>query len=152
MPGRQRVTGGCLCGAVRYQATVAPADVHYCHCRMCQRAFGNVFAMFASFPKDSIRFIGRKPKLYHSSRIAKRGHCARCGTPLTMEGPFRNDKIGISVGSLDHPERVRPKIHWGIESQVPWLRISDRLARKRTMDDPVVAEAWRKARKLKSKT
>ena len=39
-----RLTGGCLFNAIRYECTEPPCDVHYCHCRLCQRAFGNVFA------------------------------------------------------------------------------------------------------------
>jgi hypothetical protein len=125
MAARKRVTGGCLCGAVRYEASVAPADAHYCHCRMCQRAFGNAFATF----------------------VARRGFCARCGTPLVFRNVYRDNRIGISIGSLDHPELAPPEIHWGIESIVPWLKIADRLPRKHTMQDPSVADAWTLAKK-----
>jgi hypothetical protein len=86
MATRKRVTGGCLCDAIRYEASVSPADAHYCHCRMCQRAFGNAFATFVSFPLDRFRWIRGRPKMYQSSKIARRGFCARCGTPLV----FRN--------------------------------------------------------------
>ena len=140
------ITGGCLCGAVRYRASVALSDVHYCHCRMCQRAFGNLFAVFGGVPKDALRFTCGSPKLYRSSPIARRGFCGKCGTPLLMEHVPDNGIVGISIGSLDHPERVRPEIHWGSESEVPWLKIADGLPHKRTMDDPAVVKAWRAAK------
>ncbi|MGO9602157.1 MAG: GFA family protein [Candidatus Binataceae bacterium] len=149
-PRARRVTGGCLCGAVRYSASVPPSGVHYCHCRICQRAFGNVFAIFGSFPKDKFRFTLSKPRIYRSSAIARRGFCGRCGTPLLTEQVPPNGQIGISVGSLDHPERVRPEIHWGSESEIPWLKISDRLPHKHTMDDPAVAAAWQQLRRRRS--
>lgn len=144
---RVRVTGRCLCGAVRYEALVAPADAHYCHCRMCQRAFGNVFAMFVSFPLNRFRWIRGRPKMYPSSKIARRGFCARCGTPMVFSNVYRDNRIGISVGSLDRPDLIRPEIHWGVESMVPWLAIEDGLPRKHTMEDPSVADAWARAKK-----
>ncbi len=63
-----------------------------------------------------------------------------------MESLPSGGRIGISVGSLDYPERVRPEVHWGSESEVPWLRIADGLPHKHTMDDPEVAERWRRLR------
>jgi hypothetical protein len=147
MATRKPVTGGCLCGAVRYEASVSPTDAHYCHCRMCQRAFGNAFATFVSFPLDKFRWVRGRPKMYQSSKIARRGFCARCGTPLVFRNVYRDNRIGISIGSLDHPELAPPEIHWGIESIVPWLKIADRLPRKHTMQDPSVADAWTLAKK-----
>ena len=54
------VTGGCLCGRVRYEADEAPSRTHYCHCRMCQRHFGNAFGMYTSFLTDRLRFTGER--------------------------------------------------------------------------------------------
>ena len=138
------VTGGCLCGAVRYESSEAPVDVSYCHCRMCQRSSGNAFGMFASFRRDAFRFTRGEPKLYKSSAFAERGFCAECGTPLIFwyltPGPL-SEEIGVSLGSLDHPEDASPKSHWGIESQMPWLTIDDGLPRKRTEEDPEYIKA-----------
>src|SRR3981081_3457000 len=144
---RERVTGGCFCGAVRYEASVAPADVHYCHCRMCQRAFGYLFAILCSFPLDQFSWVRGRPKMYQSSKVARRGFCARCGTPLVFRNVDDDNRIGISVGSLDRPELAAPEIHWGIESKARWLGIDDALPRKHTMEDPSVAEAWARVKK-----
>lgn len=129
------ITGGCLCGAIRYEASVPLTDVHYCHCRMCQKAFGNLFGVFGSVPRAALRFTAGSPKLYPSSPFAERGFCAACGTPLTFRY-LKSDWIAVSIGSLDRPEAVRPEIHWGIESQVPWLAINDDLPRKPIEGDP----------------
>ncbi|MEE8274940.1 MAG: GFA family protein [Alphaproteobacteria bacterium] len=67
------ITGGCLCGAIRYEATETPHDAGYCHCRTCQKAYGNVFTVGAAFPKDRFRFTRGEPRLYRSSEIAERG-------------------------------------------------------------------------------
>ncbi|HLI13876.1 MAG TPA: GFA family protein [Alphaproteobacteria bacterium] len=129
------ITGGCLCGTVRYEARTALTDVHYCHCRLCQKAFGNLFAVFGSLPAAALRFTAGAPKLYRSSPYAERGFCAECGTPLTFRY-LSSTWIAVSIGSLDRPELVRPEIHRGIESQVPWLTIDDNLPRKAIEGDP----------------
>ncbi len=85
--------------------------------------------------------------MYQSSKVARRGFCARCGTPLVFRNVDSDKRIGISIGSLDHPEEVRPEIHWGVESMVPWFAIDDDLPRKHTMEDPSVAEAWARVKK-----
>ncbi len=50
------ITGGCMCGAIRYEATEPPQEVGYCHCRMCQKATGNLFYPYATFRSDAFRF------------------------------------------------------------------------------------------------
>jgi hypothetical protein len=143
------IRGRCLCGAIRYEASRPPIEVHYCHCRLCQRAFGNALAIFGTFPSDEFRFVQGRPKFYRSSPIARRGFCAKCGTPLLMESVPSNGRIGISIGSLDHPDRVQPTIHWGSESELKWLKIADRLPHKHTMEDPAVAAAWKRVRRTR---
>ncbi len=138
----ERLTGGCLCNAVRYKCTEAPCDVHYCHCRLCQRAFGNVFAVFGSLPVPALSFTRGTPKLYRSTPYAERGFCGACGTPLTFRD-LRSGWIAISIGSLDHPDAVQPEMHWGIESQVPWLALHDELPRKPIEGDSAYM-AWRR--------
>jgi hypothetical protein len=129
------LSGGCLCGAIRYVCTEWPCDVHYCHCRLCQKAFGNIFAVFGSLPKMSLQFTRGTPHLYRSTPYAERGFCRDCGSPLTFRY-LRSDWIAVSIGSLDHPELVRPEMHWGIESAVPWSTLHDGLPLKRIEGDP----------------
>ena len=130
------ITGGCLCGAVRYEAHEPPPRVAYCHCRMCQRAYGNLFGTFASFRIETFRYTRGEPRFYRSSAWAERGFCPTCGTPLVFLDA--TDTLGVLVGSLDHPEHWPPVAghHLGIESQIPWLRIDDDLPRWRTEDYP----------------
>ncbi len=130
-----RVTGGCLCGAVRYAATAAARRVTYCHCAMCRKASGAPVSVFAAFAADALAFTSGRPKVYRSSSFVERGFCAACGTPLTYRY-LRSDALSVTVGSLDHPERVAPESHWGIESHLPWLTIADDLPRKRPDEDP----------------
>jgi hypothetical protein len=102
---------------------------------LCQKAFGNVFAVFGSLPRTAWRITRGAPQLYHSSPYAERGFCRDCGTPLTF-AYLRSDWIAIAIGSLDRPEAIRPETHWGVESQVPWLALHDSLPRKSIEGDP----------------
>jgi len=120
------LTGGCQCGAVRYRAKVQAPNAYYCHCRMCQRAFGNVFATFFNAPAADVVWERGEPKLYCSSPLAQRGFCGACGTPLS----FRYDgaaRIDLSVGSLDDPAVMRPAFHLCVESRVGAFHVPDGL-------------------------
>jgi hypothetical protein len=129
------LTGGCQCGAVRYALQMAPQNVHYCHCRMCQKAVGNLFAALAPVKKSALRWLAAPPALYASSNVAARGFCAACGTPLTFA---YNDSewIAVTIGSLDDPAAIRPERHYGVEALLPWLAIDDDLPRERTEEAP----------------
>ena len=122
-------TGGCLCGAVRYRATADPVRAVHCHCDMCRRASGAAFLTFVLFPKDGFAWTGDEPKLYRSSAGAERGFCAQCGGTLVMHEAVLEDRVQVTLGSLDRPQDVRPDDHVWTENQVPWLRLDDGLPR-----------------------
>ena len=131
-----KTTGGCMCGAVRYEASEAPIDAGYCHCRMCQRALGNVISAWVYFRPSAFGFTRGEPKYHKSSDLGDRGFCGNCGTPLPGRSVDVQSPVGVQVGTLDHPEDVRPSAHWGIESAMHWLAIDDDLPRLRTEDIP----------------
>ncbi len=131
------ITGGCLCGAVRYEASGPPRDVQYCHCRMCQKNTGGAFSVLAGFRADGFRITRGGPTFYKSSDIVERGFCANCGSSLVYRY-FDPDHlyVWVSVGTLDNPEAAPPTHHYGIESQVSWLTINDGFPQARAEDDP----------------
>ncbi|MGH8456518.1 MAG: GFA family protein [Stenotrophobium sp.] len=125
------ITGGCQCGAVRYALRMTPQKTHYCHCRMCQRAVGNLFAALTGVRKDQIEWTRGASSYYASSSVARRGFCAQCGTPLSFDY-HHSQWIYLTVGSLDRPEQVTPEKHYGVESRLPWLNLQDDLPQKAT--------------------
>ena len=134
------VTGGCLCGAVRFQSTEPPEEVSYCHCRMCQKSCGNPYFLGAFIPVKAFHFTKGAPKYYRSSKWAERGFCVDCGTPLI----FRDgtDTHAIYVATLDHPEEWPPTLcHSGMESRIHWDIIRDDLPCWNTEDDPEYIKA-----------
>jgi hypothetical protein len=122
-------TGGCLCGAVRYRATVDPIRAVNCHCGMCRRASGAAFLTHVHFPIGAFTWSQGYPTRYRSSSEAERGFCNRCGSTLTMHETVLDDRVQVTLGSLDRPDNVRPDDHVWTGSQLPWLRIDDDLPR-----------------------
>ncbi len=123
------VTGGCLCGAIRYESTEPPNWVKYCHCRICQQAYGGLYAVGLEFPGEAFRYTKGEVTYYQSSSWAKRGFCANCGSPVDHLYVNDPDPI-VCIGTLDHPEDWPPGSHVGIESKVPWYVISDDLPQR----------------------
>lgn len=134
------MTGGCACGAVRFEAEVDSDDAYLCHCRMCQRATGSVSIAFKNLPQAKVRWLSG-PDWYQSSPIAKRPYCAACGTSLGfqfLEGP----NMDLTVASFDEPERFRPTSHFGVESlHEAWIETSG-LPAKRCDEHPVLVDKW----------
>ncbi|MBF9233443.1 GFA family protein [Microvirga alba] len=110
-------TGGCQCGAVRYRLMSEPTGASICHCRMCQKAFGNYFAPLAGVPLEDLIWTKAQPGIFKSSEAVERGFCRDCGTPLSFRY-VESDRISVSIGSLDDPDRVRPETQYGMESRL----------------------------------
>jgi hypothetical protein len=136
--------GGCLCGQVRYEATPDHRDGYYCHCRMCQLAFGNTRAAFFNLRKSEVRWLGVPPTSYASSKIARRGFCGRCGTPLSFEF-LEGERMDLSVGSLDEPGLLQPTEHFAVESRIDRWFHDDGLPQNRIADNAEIRQRWRDA-------
>jgi hypothetical protein len=128
-------TGGCQCGAVRYRFKAEPARRSVCHCRMCQKALGNVFAPFAGGALAEFEWTRGAPKIFHSSDVGERGFCADCGTPLTYRD-MREPKIFLTVGSFDDPSRLAPTVNTGIQGKLAWIDAVAGLPSSETEPDP----------------
>lgn len=114
------IAGGCQCGAVRYRASAVYDNAHLCHCRMCQKAVGNLFAALVAVPRDALVWTRGTPARFRSSAHVDRGFCAACGTPLTYDDET-SDSVSVTIGSLDDPAAFRPVSHDGIEGRMPWF-------------------------------
>ena len=129
------IAGGCLCGAVRYEASEPPTDSCYCHCSMCQRWTGAPASAGLGFRIAALRITRGQPKFYNSSPSVERGFCSDCGSSLFMRYPDY-DEFWVTIGSLDNPEDATPQRHMGIESQLPWFVLADDLPRSRSEEEP----------------
>ncbi|MDN3638832.1 GFA family protein [Simiduia curdlanivorans] len=114
------VSGGCQCGAVRYHADAMLDNAHICHCRMCQKAVGNVFAALVAAPIEAFAWTRGEPSVFKSSELVERGFCHQCGTPLFYRG-LNSKRINLTIGSLDQPENFAPKSQMGSEARLVWF-------------------------------
>jgi len=121
----ERITGGCLCRACRYETEAAPLDVRVCHCKLCQKATGAAFYARVRVPLDSLTISG-PVGWFHSSPPVRRGFCTRCGTTLFSERADAN-RIGIAMGSLDDPDRFSPTEQIWMSSKQAWVDLGDDL-------------------------
>lgn len=138
-----KMVGGCQCGAVRFEAEVASDDAYLCHCRMCQRASGNVSIAFVNLPKAAVTWLSG-PDWYHSSPIARRPFCSKCGTPLGFEY-HDGETMDLHVATFDDPSRFVPKHHYGVETRLEHWRDTKGLPDYKITDSPKTVELWMNA-------
>jgi hypothetical protein len=119
--------GGCLCGAIRYEARGPATHLCVCHCVSCRRAAGSPGVSWATFQRERLRFLEGEPAEYASTARVMRGFCVQCGTTLTYWNDARPTLIDVTIGSLDEPERLPPAAHIWMEDRVAWEHPGDGL-------------------------
>ncbi len=120
--------GGCLCGAIRYTITGAPAMAMVCHCTHCQKQSGSAFSTIIGINAADIAIRGT-PASYadtgDSGGAVTRQFCGTCGSPLFSLIGARPDMIFVKSGTLDDPSGFAPAVHiWG-KSKQPWVETGD---------------------------
>jgi hypothetical protein len=117
-------SGGCACGAIRYECTAEPLLSLNCHCRDCQRETGSAFAPILGVLKAAFTLTQGSPKSFDltadSGQTTRRAFCAECGSPLFGQPGSRPDMVTIRVGSLDDPSEFRPGRDIYTASAQPW--------------------------------
>jgi hypothetical protein len=129
--GTHVVTGGCMCGAVRYGAPECHAVV-YCHCSSCKSHTGGAVVCLAGYQRSEIVWSGDERQIYHSSAGVQRGFCGKCGTPLTWEGTVEElggELIEVFVGTTDDPDALIPMAHIWSDERYKWFDTVDELPR-----------------------
>ena len=117
------LTGGCLCGAVKFSLEDRLKSFYLCHCKQCRQLTGSAFAANIITDKDNITWHSGQDKVSiyeHSSRQFSKSFCQRCGSAL----PFIN-KTGTSLivpaGSLNEPLEMKPQANIFASEEAPWL-------------------------------
>lgn len=119
-------TGGCACGAIRYECTAGPMMMLKCHCRDCQHVTGDGFAAAVVIPAESFR-ITRGQLRYHFTESMARGKhkrrfCPECGSRITGAESEAGDSpyVGVLAGSLDDPSWFSPQMDIFVSDAQPW--------------------------------
>jgi hypothetical protein len=133
-------TGGCQCGAVRFRVEGDLGKASICHCRMCQKAFGNFFAPLVSVPDGALTWTKAEPTRFRSSNHVVRGFCPSCGTPLTYEAP---DGVALAIGAFDDPATIAPTLQYGVEGKIAYVDRLHELQGRASEDDAEALEFLR---------
>lgn len=146
------ITGGCLCGRVRYEVKESDCvGVAACHCHKCQQHTGAPFAATVRFKNEDIRWTGNPPDVYQSSAIMQRGFCKNCGSSLYIYYPKPVWEgfpvaVGLLIGSFDDPHHwPPPATHYAEENQLAWTKFDDGIPRERMDTDEELKAAYAKA-------
>jgi hypothetical protein len=123
------LTGGCLCGAIRYEISADGGEVvDYCHCRQCRAASGAPVLPWIQVPPASFRLTAGAAKGFASSTHATRWFCPECGGQIYMTDI--NDKsVGVTLGTLDDANLVQPTVHGWTDARLRWFDTTDDLPR-----------------------
>jgi hypothetical protein len=107
-----RLTGGCLCGSVRIEASGRPYRVGLCHCLDCRKHTGAPFHASAIFPKAAVTVAGE------TRDYAGRHFCPRCGSSVFARS---GDETEVSLGALDAPNQLVPTYENWVIRRESWL-------------------------------
>ena len=135
MTGDGVFTGGCHCGAVRFEAEGEPYRVGLCHCLDCRRHGGAPFAAFVVFPAGRVRFEGEAATVYASSTHGRRRYCPRCGSMLFGRDAGA-DEIDLHLGALDEADRFTPTYELWTIRRAAWLPPIPGILRRYERDRP----------------
>lgn len=127
------LTGGCLCGAIRFEIDGDIGPITCCHCTQCRRATGTAFATNANVASETHRFTQGADLLaeYESSPGKLRAFCRRCGSPMYSRMVSEPDSLRIRLGTLDQDPGGRPVLHVWTAEKAPWFEINDGLPQLR---------------------
>jgi hypothetical protein len=116
------LSGGCHCGAIRYEVDGDPLTHALCHCSDCRRHAGAPMVGWTMYPEAALSLTKGTPKVYESSKDGRRAFCANCGTGLF----YRNAEmlpgiVDIQSATCDEPDAVPARIHIQVAERIGWM-------------------------------
>jgi hypothetical protein len=121
------ITGGCLCGNVRFAYNGIVGAAAYCHCSDCRRSTGSAFNVSVAMEVAHFEIVTGLPKGFtkkaDSGNELTRHFCPECGSPLFTSSPHHPDLVYVKAGAFDNPELVQPAYQSWTRSSVPWAAI-----------------------------
>jgi hypothetical protein len=124
-----QLTGGCLCGAIRYAVSQPITELRVCHCRDCQKMSGTGGSVNAAIPSATLQITQGTPKRYtvtaDSGRTLHRFFCGDCGSHLFSRRELTPENTGLRIGTLDaeHAGGMKITAHIWTKSARSWDHI-----------------------------
>jgi hypothetical protein len=129
-----KISGGCFCGGIRYEAEIDENHVAICHCRDCQVFSGSAFRLACPAAPSSFRFTKGEPnhfdKTAESGRVRRMAFCSECGTHLCSlpVGPgTKGGFVSLRIATADNFQDFQPVREVYCDSRVPWLSPMDKM-------------------------
>jgi len=121
------LTGGCGCGAVRFELTEPLIGAGYCHCTRCQRRTGTGASANGHAAPGSLRVLSGEDRMraWKPADGWEKWFCGDCGSALFSRSPDDPDKVGVRLGALNDDPMLRPAYRQFVAYAVPWERIPD---------------------------
>jgi hypothetical protein len=120
------LTGGCSCGAIRYEINSFPLLLYACNCTDCQTASGSAFALNMPVATKGFRIVKGEPKGWHhkspSGADVTSWFCGDCGARIFGERKGRPDSMSLRAGTLDDTKWLVPAAHMFMRSAQGWVR------------------------------
>ena len=120
----ERLTGGCMCGAVRYTVAERPLASGLCHCNRCRPQSGSAFSTVIFVHRSAITITGETAvfdDIGSSGLRVLRRYCPRCGSPLTTEADVTPDVMFVKAGGIDSNEWYQPALEMFVGRRRPWV-------------------------------
>ena len=122
-----KITGGCHCGKITYEADIDPGNVIVCHCTDCQILSGSAFRSVALSEYDAFTFLTGEPKIYvkigDSGNKREQTFCSNCGSPIYStsvgDGP---KQYGIRLGTVNQRNLIAPQKQIWYGSSESWTQ------------------------------
>ncbi len=138
------ITGGCLCGAVRYRIEAEPIAARTCWCRACQFTGAGSATVNVAFPSDAVSFEGRLTDYASkadSGNIMHRRFCPACGTHVFIQSEARPHLLSVRAGTLDDPEIGKPSMTIWTSMAPSWAAIDPNIPQAERQPPPPVRAA-----------
>lgn len=122
------ITGGCLCGAVRYTIGEDPVRTMVCHCRNCQKTSGSALSTIALVRREALSIQGELKGYDYAGDSGNRleiNFCPTCGSPVLLNIRTMPDVVSIKVGTFDDPNGFKPQMQIWTDSAQPWLPLAE---------------------------
>jgi hypothetical protein len=121
------LTGGCGCGAVRFEIDQPLVAALYCHCTRCQRRSGAAAGAAARVEPGSVRIVEGEQRLssWTPADGSEKVFCATCGSGLMVREPTTHEVIAVRLGTVDGDPGIRPNAHQFVAYAAPWEPIPD---------------------------
>lgn len=119
-------SGGCSCGAVRYELSSAPMFVHCCHCTLCQKQTGGAFVINGLIESERLRWQGPLKAISmptESGRPHDIYRCEQCQVAVWSDYGRRPALRFVRLSTLDAPHTFAPDVHIFVRSKVPWVQL-----------------------------